>query len=247
MVFQTSHFYEGERPHRRKIRHAAMLILIVEDNAELVVLLKKLLATAGFTADAAESAEDAALLFAPGRYAAILLDVRLPGADGFSFVRTMRERGDSTPVLMLTARGGVRDRVAGLTAGADDYLEKPFAPEELIARIQALLRRPGAMAPRKLQMGRLTLNRETREIAVEGVPHVLSGRELQLLEFLLGREGRVVSKQQLEESLFGLTSEFGSNAVEVYVHRLRRRLEQIGAGIQVITVRGVGYMLACTS
>lgn len=220
-----------------------MSILVVEDNLELTKLLRKLLSSEGFACDVVHSAEDAILLLPVRRYTAVLLDLGLPEADGYSVLRALRARGLSTPVLMLTARGAVRERVAGLQAGADDYLVKPFAPEELIARLRALLRRPGTMAARVLRLARLSLDRDTREVSVDGVPQVLARRELQLLEILMERDGRVVPRQQVEDALFDLTSELGSNAIEVYVHRLRRRLQQMMAGIEVITVRGVGYML----
>lgn len=226
---------------------AQLVILVVEDNGELIKLLRKLFTGAGFNCDVAGSAEDALQMLALRSYAAVVLDLGLPGQDGHAVVRSLRERGASTPVLMLTARGAVRDRVAGLQAGADDYLVKPFAPEELVARLRALLRRPGMMAPRMLRLGRLTLDRDTRETTVDGNPHILAGRELQLLELLLEREGRVVAKTQVEQALFELGSELGSNAIEVYVHRLRRRLQQMSAGVEVVTVRGVGYMLACSA
>jgi two-component system response regulator TctD len=156
----------------------------------------------------------------------------------------MRGRGDSTPVLILTARGSLSDRVTGLQSGADDYLVKPFALEELIARLQALLRRPGNLLGLALKLGNLTLDTVAREVLVDDRSIVFSPREIAVLEHLLRRSNRVVAKNLLETSLYGLSQEVGSNAVEVYVHRLRKHLAEIGASVQVHTVRGVGYMIA---
>jgi DNA-binding response OmpR family regulator len=155
-----------------------------------------------------------------------------------------RRRRDSTPVLILTARGSLSDRVTGLQSGADDYLVKPFALEELIARLQALLRRPGNLLGLALKLGNLTLDTVAREVLVDERPIVFSSREIAVLEHLLRRSNRVVAKNLLESSLYGLSQEVGSNAVEVYVHRLRKHLAEIGASVQVHTVRGVGYMIA---
>jgi DNA-binding response OmpR family regulator len=154
----------------------------------------------------------------------------------------MRGRGDATPVLILTARGSLNDRVTGLRSGADDYLVKPFALKELVARLQALLRRPGNLLGLALKLGNVTLDTVARQVFVGEQPALFSSREIAVLEHLLRRSGRVVAKTLLEKSLYGLAQEIGSNAVEVYVHRLRRHLAEIGATVQVHTVRGVGYI-----
>lgn len=221
-----------------------MRLLIVEDNVDLVAMLRRQLAAPGFSVDGAGTAEDALLMLDVSRYAAVVLDIGLPDGDGRDVVRTMRGRGDATPVILLTARGSVADRVAGLAAGGDDYLVKPFAPEELIARVQALLRRTGMIADREVACGNVVYDPATREVRIGEVPTVLSARELGVLELLIRRHDRVVGKAQMEAQLFGIDDELGSNAVEVYVHRLRRRLDEAGATSRIVTVRGVGYMLA---
>jgi DNA-binding response OmpR family regulator len=174
----------------------------------------------------------------------MILDLGLPDADGLDVLTEMRDRGDATPVLILTARGSLKDRVSGLQSGADDYLVKPFALEELVARLQALLRRPGNLLGLALRLGNVTLDTIARQVFVGEAPVAFSAREVAVLEHLLRRSGRVVAKTLLESSLYGLSQEVGSNAVEVYVHRLRRHLAEIGASVQVHTVRGVGYMIA---
>lgn len=223
-----------------------MRLLIVEDHDDLVALLRRLLAEAGFASDHAGSAEDALLMLELGSYAAVVLDVGLPDGDGREVARQLRARGDTTPVILLTARGSVEDRVAGLAAGGDDYLVKPFAPEELVARVQALLRRSGLVADRPIACGNLRFDPATREVRVAGRPAVLFARELALFELLIQRRERVVAKAQIEAQLFGMEETLGSNALEVCVHRLRRRLAEAGASAQIVTVRGVGYMLAET-
>lgn len=221
-----------------------MRVLLVEDNDELVSLLVKGLARSGFSADAVASADDAAHSLAAMRYAAIILDLGLPDQDGLSLLRSIRGRGDSTPILVLTARDGVSDRVNGLRAGADDYLVKPFAMEELVARLQALLRRPGNLLGRQLSFGNVSLETEGRQVFVDGKLRVFAARETAILEILLRRGGNVVPKRLFEDQLFGLSGDVGSNAVEVYVHRLRKVLSDCGATVKIHTVRGVGYLLS---
>lgn len=221
-----------------------MRLLLVEDNERFAALLKQGLAAAGFTVDVLGTAEDASSALLTDRCDIVVLDLGLPDGDGLAVLSDMRRRGDSTPVLILTARGSVADRVTGLQAGADDYLVKPFALEELVARLQALLRRPGNLLGLALKLGNLTLDTVAREVLVDDRPVVFSSREIGVLEHLLRRSNRVVSKSLLETSLYGLSQEIGSNAVEVYVHRLRKHLAEIGASVQIHTVRGVGYIIA---
>ena len=221
-----------------------MRLLLVEDNERFAALLKQGLAAAGFTVDVLATAEDASTALRTGRCDIVVLDLGLPDADGLSLLAEMRRRGDATPVMILTARGSVKDRVTGLQSGADDYLVKPFALEELIARLQALLRRPGNLLGLALKLGNLTLDTVAREVSVDERPTGLSPREIAVLEHLLRRSNRVIAKSLLETSLYGLSQEIGSNAVEVYVHRLRKHLAEIGARVQIHTVRGVGYLIA---
>ena len=221
-----------------------MRVLLVEDSEELVVLLKKGLVQAGFAADAVGTAADADHALTAMRYAAVVLDRGLPDADGLSLLRDMRRRGDATPVLVLTARDGVSDRVTGLREGADDYLAKPFAMEELVARLQALLRRSDTLLGRQLTFGNVSLDTEGRQVSVGGTVRPFPARETAVLEILLRRSGNVAPKRLFEDHLFGLSGDVGSNAVEVYVHRLRKMLADAGATVKVHTVRGVGYLLS---
>jgi len=220
-----------------------MRILLVEDNRELVSLLVKGLESDGMSVDPVGNAAEATAALARLRYAAVVLDLGLPDEDGLSWLRDLRTRGDSTPVLILTARDGVSDRVTGLRAGADDYLVKPFAMEELGARLRALLRRSGNLLGHRLTMGNVALDTEDRQVSVAGKVRSFSVRETAVLEILLRRSGNVAPKRLFEDHLFGLSEEVGSNAVEVYIHRLRRLLADCGATVQVHTVRGVGYLL----
>jgi DNA-binding response OmpR family regulator len=218
-------------------------LLIVEDHDELAELIVGRLADAGFPSDRVASAEDARLLIGAGDHAAILLDLGLPDGDGLDLLEWTRQRDASLPVLILTARSSIGDRVAGLNAGADDYLAKPFATDELIARVRALMRRAAANAGAALACGRLTYDPAGRVARIAATPLVLSRRETQLLELLLRHRDKAVRKSQIETLFFGLGEEFSSNAVEVGVHRLRRRLEQLAAGVEIVTLRGVGYLL----
>ena len=221
-----------------------MRVLIVEDSPELAELLRKGLRSAGFETDLLDTVAAARVALNDARYAALILDLSLPDGDGLSIVRELRSRKDPIPVLILTARGGVQDKVGGLRTGADDYLVKPFELEELVARIEALLRRPGQLLGRSLRLGNTVFDTESRQVFVDDKPHSLSARELTVLEVLLRRKGSVGSRKHLEDQIFGLDGDLGSNAVEVYVHRLRKQLSEIGARVKVNTVRGVGYVFA---
>jgi two-component system response regulator TctD len=221
-----------------------MRVLVVEDNAELAGLIANGLVLAGYSVDHMGTAADARQALATTRYAAIILDLGLPDADGLVILRELRRRKDPVPVLVLTARAGIHDRVEGLRSGADDYLVKPFAFEELVARLEALLRRPQELLGTSLSVANLTFDTESRQAFVDGQTQLLSAREAAVLEILMRRKGRVVSKAVVEDQLFGLSGEVSSNAVEVYVHRLRKSLADKGAKIQIHTVRSVGYMIA---
>jgi DNA-binding response OmpR family regulator len=221
-----------------------MRVLLVEDNPELVSLLIKGLAQGGLAADSVGTVADARLALTAMKYAVVVLDLGLPDEDGRALLREMRRKGDATPILVLTARDGVTDRVTGLREGADDYLAKPFAMEELVARLQALLRRPGNLLGRKLIFGNIALDTEGRQVFVNGVPHAFPARETAVLEIFLRRGGNVAPKRLFEDHLFGLSGDVGSNAVEVYVHRLRKMLSDAGATVKIHTVRGVGYLMA---
>jgi DNA-binding response OmpR family regulator len=218
-------------------------LLLIEDNERFAALLRQGLAGAGFAVDLLTTVKDAGAALDKGRWDVVVLDRGLPDGDGLGVLTEMRRLGDTTPVLILTARGNLQDRVNGLQSGADDYLVKPFALEELVARLQALLRRPGNLLGMALRLGNLTLDTVARQVFVDDRPIAFSAREISVLEHLLRRSGQVVAKSLLESSLYGPAQEVGSNAVEVHVHRLRRHLLQTGATVRVHTVRGVGYML----
>ncbi len=221
-----------------------MRLLLVEDNGELVALMAAGLRRAGFFADVVGSAADALSAAATTRFSAVVLDLGLPDDDGLTILRQLRRQGDPTPVLVLTARGGVGDRVEGLKAGADDYLVKPFAMEELVARLHALLRRPSNLLGHSLACGNVSFDTEERQMRIGGDAHVLPSRENAVLEILMRRSGKVAPKRLFEDQLFGFSGDAGSNAVEVYVHRLRKFLAEHGATVKIHTVRGVGYMLS---
>ena len=221
-----------------------MRILLVEDNDRLSSLLITALGQTGFEADVVTSTADADAALAASQYPAIVLDLGLPDGDGLDFLRVLRRRGDATPVLILTARGGIQDRVKGLQAGADDYLGKPFALEELVARLQALLRRPGHLLGQVLGVGNVSLDTEARQVEISGQVLSLSVRETTVLEILMRRSGKVVPKKLVEDQLFGMSGEVGSNAVEVYIHRVRKQLTEAAATARIDTVRGVGYMIS---
>ena len=220
-----------------------MRLLLVEDNLDLADLLSSALLKNGFAADLMTSAASAEEALASAHYAAVILDLGLPDEDGLSLLKRQRAKGSSVPVLILTARGSVADRVDGLRAGADDYLVKPFATEELVARLQALLRRPGEILGKRLQVGHLSLDVEARQMFVADRPENFSARELDLLELLMRRVGRVVQRRYVEDHLFGLESPVGSNAIEVAIHRLRNHLQALDARAVVHTVKGVGYFI----
>jgi len=221
-----------------------MRLLLVEDNERFAGLLKRGLAGAGFVVDVMLTAADAAAALRENRFEVVVLDLGLPDADGLDVLGEMRRREDATPVLILTARGSLNDCVTGLQSGADDYLVKPFALEELVARLQALLRRPGNLLGVTLKLGNIALDTVARQVFVGDQPILLSAREIAVLEQLLRRSGRVVAKNLLADNLYGLSQEVGSNAVEVYVHRLRKHLTEVGASVQIHTLRGVGYLIA---
>ena len=220
-----------------------MRVLVVEDNGELVVLLTKALERAGLDVDGVRTVGDAEASLRAMNYAAVVLDLGLPDADGLSLLDQMRRRRDATPVLILTARSGIEDRVKGLDKGASDYLIKPFATEELIARLQALLRRAPTPEGHVLTLGNVALETAGRQTSVAGKPVTVPAREADLLEVLMKRNGRLVSHEVLRGQVFGAAQGVSSNAIEVYIHRLRRLLTDAGANVQIHTIRGAGYLM----
>jgi DNA-binding response OmpR family regulator len=219
-------------------------LLTIEDERELAELTAGALGRAGFAVDIAGSLAEAEEAVAVMSYDAIILDLGLGDGDGLSLLRSLRGRGVSVPVLILTARDGLEDRVTGLDSGADDYVLKPFHMPELISRVRALLRRPNAALGVRLEIGNLVFETAHRQVTVGGRIVPLSTRELALLEILLRRAERVVTREAIEQGLYSFEAELGSNALEVLVHRLRRKLQDAGATLQIHTLRGVGYLLA---
>lgn len=196
---------------------------------------------AGFTVDWAQDGVQAESALSGYGYDAMLLDLGLPKCEGLEVLRHLRKRGDTLPVMILTARDTVEDRVRGLDVGADDYLLKPFSLEELFARLRALLRRAGGKADTQIYIGRLVFDSVKRQACVDDTPLVLSARELEVFEILLSHAGRVTAKEVIADRLTGWDEGVGDNAVEVYIHRLRRKL--VGSGVVVRTLRGLGYLL----
>jgi DNA-binding response OmpR family regulator len=220
-----------------------MRVLLVEDNDELASLLTKQLPSWGFTADRVATAEAADDALAEVHYGAVILDRGLPDREGLEVVKQMRSGGDPTPVLVLTARGGMHDRVSGLSAGADDYMVKPFATEELVARLRAILRRPRMLSDATLAAGRVTYFPVERQVLIGDQPVVFPAAEVALLELLLRQQGQAISRWRVEDQLFGAGGDVSGKALDVLVHRLRKRLAGAGADVEIITIRGVGYFL----
>ena len=218
-----------------------MRVLIVEDDPSLVVGLSHILESEGHAVDVMKSGEHAALATAQETVDLVVLDVGLPGIDGFEVLRRLRAKGGTVPVLMLTARDDLGDKVHGLELGADDYLAKPFAKAELVARVRALLRRGQARASPQVVHGPLTFDSSARRAFLNGKPLELSAREWTVLEVLLGKVEKVTSKEAIIQAMASWSEDLTPNAIEVYVSRLRTKLEP--AGIHIRTVRGFGYML----
>jgi DNA-binding response OmpR family regulator len=234
-------------------------ILVVEDAEKLARALKSGLEAEGYAVDVLFDGGAARRRFAARRgapdaagsedqlpYDLLILDVMLPEVDGFTLCRELRDRGLTAPVLMLTARDTTADKVEGLDSGADDYLVKPFAFEELLARIRTLLRRPRHVLPPQLSLASLTLDPATREVSLGDEPLVLSPKETSLLELFLRHPGEVLSRERILERAWDEEFDSFSNIVDVYVGRLRRKLDRPGAGVRLETVRGAGYALRRT-
>jgi two-component system OmpR family response regulator len=220
-----------------------MRVLVVEDEVKMAALLRRGLVEEGLSADVARSGEDALWMAAATEYDAIVLDVMLPGTDGFEVCRRLREAGRWAPVLMLTARDAVEDRVQGLDAGADDYLTKPFSFAELLARLRALARRPPLERPAVVEVGDLRLDPATRQVWRDGAEIELSAKEFALLETFMRRPGEVLSRYQLLEHCWDYGYENRSNVVDVYVRYLREKIDRPFGRSSLETVRGAGYRL----
>lgn len=218
-----------------------MRILIVEDDAVIADGVTRSLRQSDYAVDCVTVGDQADHVLINHAYDLVILDLGLPRLDGFEVLRRLRHRGSKVPVLVLTARDALEDRVKGLDLGADDYLTKPFDLPELEARVRALIRRGQSGGGSVLVHGTLKLDTTGRRATIREAPLDLSARELGVLEVLMLRSGRVVNKEQLAEQLYGWDEEVGANAIEVYVHRLRKKLE--AAGVTIRTIRGLGYLL----
>jgi DNA-binding response OmpR family regulator len=223
-----------------------MRLLVVEDEPRMAQILHSALENADFTVDVVHAGSDAREALSLMPYDATILDLGLPDGDGMLLLRVLRGEGNRVPVLILTARDAVEDRVSGLDAGADDYVVKPFALAEVIARVKALLRRPGGALGTTLVAGNLVFDTIGRDARVNDHPIPLPRRESTILEHLMRRLGRVVPKAVLEDKLYGYGDELESNAIPVHVHHLRRKLIEAGANAEIHTVRGIGYLLTET-
>jgi two-component system response regulator TctD len=219
-----------------------MRLLLVEDTADLACWLQKALTQAGFAVDWLADGLAADQVLQTEQYSLVVLDISLPRLDGLALLGRMRKRGQSTPVLLLTARTGVADRVRGLNQGADDYLSKPFELEELEARIRALLRRSNGQSQQAQTFGELVFHDEGY-FELQEKPLALTPRESSVLTTLMQRRGRPVSRQQLYEQTFTLADEASPESIELYVHRVRKKLS--GSNVSIVTLRGLGYSLEC--
>ena len=220
-----------------------MRVLLVEDEPEMAAALAAALKNYDMVVDHISTLADAEEAVSLNSYAAILLDRQLPDGDGLTLVPKLRTAGVGVPVIVLTARGELADRVAGLNTGADDYLGKPFAVEELLARLRAVLRRPADLPSEIIRLGRLSFDAGHREASVGGRLLDLPRRELLVLETLLRRMGRTVVRASLEEAVYSIDDEIQSNALDTHISRLRRKLSEAQAGIEIHAIRGVGYLL----
>lgn len=219
-----------------------MRVLLVEDHPPLAEAVCDALRRAGFAVDHAGTAADAREMAALADYGLVLLDLGLPDGDGATLLPVLRG-GGRVPVIVLTARDQLAARIAGLDGGADDYVVKPVEMPELVARCRAILRRPGDRSGSTLTIGPLALDTVARSVSLHGAPLILGRRETGVLEQLMRAAGRVVSRQMLEDAIYGFDDEVGPNALEAAVSRLRRALEAADCPVPVVTIRGVGWML----
>jgi two-component system copper resistance phosphate regulon response regulator CusR len=220
-----------------------MRILLVEDDVDVARFVRRGLMEQAYAVDVARTGDEALELAAISTYDAVVLDLMIPAPDGIEVCRNVRGAGSAVPILMLTARGAVDDRIAGLDAGADDYLAKPFEFGELLARLRALLRRGGATLSPLLRAGELELDTRSHRVTLEGRPLTLTTKEYSLLEFLSRNAGAIVTREQIAEHVWNQEFDPFTNLIEVYINRLRRHIERVSTRKLIHTVRGAGYML----
>lgn len=220
-----------------------MRILIAEDEVEIAKALKVMLERSKYSVDVVHNGIDALDYMTASHYDAVVLDIMMPGMDGLAVLEKARGEGVTAPVLFLTAKGQLEDRVAGLNAGADDYLPKPFATAELIARVKALTRRSDAYAPVVLSLGHTKLDCNSYELSYDSTPIRLNNKEYQMMELFMRYPNQIFSTEHLMEKIWGLDAEAEIDVVWTYVGFLRRKLKQLGADVEVKTVRGAGFTL----
>jgi DNA-binding response OmpR family regulator len=230
-------------PAVRELDIEGMRILLVEDEAEMAAALAAALKGYDMVVDHVPSLAEAEEAISADVHSVVLLDRQLPDGDGLALIPKLRARAESVPIIVLTARGDLADRITGLDSGADDYLAKPFAVEELLARLRAVLRRPASLQLEIIRAGRVAFDCGHREVSIDGRPLDLPRRELLVLETLLRRMGRTVLRSTLEEAVYNFDDEIQSNALDAHVSRLRRKLAEADAGVEIHSIRGVGYLL----
>jgi two-component system copper resistance phosphate regulon response regulator CusR len=221
-----------------------MRVLLVEDDEDVARFIRRGLTENAYAVDVATNGADALELSSITTYDAIVLDVMIPAPDGVEVCRTIRASGSNVAILMLTARGAVDDRIAGLDAGADDYLAKPFDFGELLARLRALLRRGGATIDPLLRVGELAIDTRSHHVAIDTHPLALTAKEYALLEYLARSAGRVVGREEIAEHVWNEEFDPFTNVIDVYINRLRRHFEKVSDRKLIRTIRGAGYILA---
>jgi DNA-binding response OmpR family regulator len=220
-----------------------MRILLVEDDSDVARFIGKGLMEQAYAVDVAEDGEQALYMAGISTYDVIVLDVMIPSPDGLEVARNLRESGSTVPILMLTARDTVDDKIAGLDAGADDYLAKPFEFGELLARLRALLRRGGATVSALIRVANLEIDTRSHRVSIDGRQLTLTTKEYGVLEYLARNTGRIVTREEISEHVWNQDFDPFSNLIEVYINRLRRHIEKLSAAKLIQTVRGAGYML----
>jgi len=220
-----------------------MRILLVEDDADVARFIARGLAEQAYAVDQVEDGEKALYMAGVNAYDVMILDIMLPGVDGLEVCRRLRAAGSNIPIVMLTARDSVEDKIAGLDAGADDYLSKPFEFGELLARLRALLRRGGATLSATIRVDGLEIDTRSHKVNIDGRALTLTTKEYGVLEFLARNSGRIVTREEISEHVWNQDFDPFSNLIEVYINRLRRQIEKVGGPKFINTVRGAGYIL----